>query len=184
MLQSLVSFISDYNEPGSTYTAWDGYGYAIGMALLMTATAFLHHQYFFFCFITGFRAKIAVTSMLYKRTLSFTASDLTKFSSGFATNVIQNDPNRFEICGGFLIFLFNAPVEGAVGLYLVYREIGVSMFLGLGVLVAIFALQFYSLSAFGRIRSAIVTYTDERIKTVNQVLVVRQHTKTHHLYFF
>jgi ABC-type multidrug transport system fused ATPase/permease subunit len=171
MLRQLVAYVNDYGAVNPEFEEWEGYVYAVGMALCTLSTMVSHHQYFFLSCRDGFRAKVACTALLFNHAQGYSAAEQAQFSSGTATNVMANDPFRFEESGPFIAFLVVAPIEAAVGLWLIYREIGTSMFVGVGVILLVLALQFYSSSAFGRIRADIVRWTDERVKAVNQVLV-------------
>ncbi|EPS42274.1 hypothetical protein H072_3753 [Dactylellina haptotyla CBS 200.50] len=75
-----------------------------------------------------------------------------------------------EICA-YLHFLVAAtPVQLTVAIYLLYQVMGWSSIAGIGVMIALFPINYTISRQFGRIQNKIMGITDKRIQTTNEVL--------------
>jgi ABC-type multidrug transport system fused ATPase/permease subunit len=150
---------------------WKGFMWALLMVLAQLIQVTCHHHYFFLGPRLGQRARVGSCSLIYAKALSLHAAAFTQTSTGQAVNLISNDPYRFDDAGPFLHYLWNAPVEGAVIFYLIYRQVGTALFPGLAVMLFFVFAQASFSSCFGRIRASTIVHTDARVKAVSEILM-------------
>ncbi|KAF2881308.1 hypothetical protein ILUMI_24864, partial [Ignelater luminosus] len=103
-------------------------------------------SFFFNCYIFAFelvtlRLKIAITSLLYRKSLRLNSTFTSKSASGQAVTLITKDVDMLD----FALYVIPRLAEGVVNtiimLYMMYLQIGVSAFTGAVALVVVIPLQ-------------------------------------------
>lgn len=87
------------------------------------------------------KMRVACSTLLYRKALRLSRTSLSKTTVGQIINLLSNDVSKFD--EGFVLFhfLWIAPMQACIGLYLIYREIGESAFFGMAFLLAFIPLQ-------------------------------------------
>lgn len=171
LLQALVNYIGEDSSLPGSHEQWYGYVLAVSLALVALVQACIHHQVFFRSSRHGLRARVASCALLYEKALTLHSSSFVTTSTGTVTNLMSVDTRRFDDATPFMHYLWEAPLESIVVLYLIYREIGVAMFFGAAVVVAVVPIQFWFSRQFGAIRRVTMKHMDQRVKYVNEILV-------------
>lgn len=86
-------------------------------------------------------------------------------------NLISNDAEKFDELGKFMHYLWAAPLQSIIVFILIYREMGVSCIVGFAVMLLTIPLQTAMSKQFTAIRKHTVGFTDQRVKTVNEILI-------------
>lgn len=167
-------------EPTSDATSqpeWRGYIYAVALTSATMLQALVHHQYFFRGSRIGMHIRVACTGLLFDKSLSLGPTAFVKTTTGQVVNLLSGDVFRWEDLAPFAPYVWNAPLEALVVLYLIYRQIGVAAFFGFAVLLLMLPSQFIFSKRFATVRAATSKHTDARIKVVNEVLTGVEITK-------
>nr|XP_035935991.1 multidrug resistance-associated protein 4 isoform X3 [Halichoerus grypus] len=93
-----------------------------------------------------------------------------KTTTGQIVNLLSNDVNKFDQVTIFLHFLWAGPLQAIAVTALLWMEIGISCLAGIAVLIILLPLQSCLGKLFSSFRSKTATFTDVRIRTMNEVI--------------
>uniref|UniRef100_G1LUQ0 ATP binding cassette subfamily C member 4 (PEL blood group) n=1 Tax=Ailuropoda melanoleuca TaxID=9646 RepID=G1LUQ0_AILME len=93
-----------------------------------------------------------------------------KTTTGQIVNLLSNDVNKFDQVTIFLHFLWAGPLQAIAVTALLWMEIGISCLAGIAVLIILLPLQSCLGKLFSSFRSKTATFTDTRIRTMNEVI--------------
>ncbi|XP_031786625.1 multidrug resistance-associated protein 4-like isoform X2 [Nasonia vitripennis] len=117
--------------------------------------------------LIGVRARIALTSLMYRKMLRLSANNN---ASGRVANLLINDVGRFECVLFFLPFLVFAPIETMITTYILWRYFGYAAFVAVSLLILlIFPPQALFFRLLSNYRSQQSARTDERISLIGEV---------------
>ncbi|XP_055785728.1 ATP-binding cassette sub-family C member 4-like [Salvelinus fontinalis] len=168
-LGKLIQYFEKY-DPDNMDTLYEAYGYAAGVCLSTLILAVTHHLYFFHVQRTGMKMRVAMCHMIYKKALCLSSSAMGKTTTGQIVNLLSNDVNKFDEVTIFLHFLWVGPLQAAAVLGLLWVEIGPSCLAGMAVLVILMPTQTMFGRLFSKFRSKTAALTDNRIRTMNEVV--------------
>lgn len=112
----------------------------------------------------------ALVMKIYRKALSLSPASRQKHSTGQIINMFANDTKQIQ---GFLFFynnLYCAPAQIILTLYLIYLQVGVSTFAGLGYMLITSPLIGVILSMLNATRKLKSKETDKRVKFMNEIL--------------
>uniref|UniRef100_A0A4W5MSA9 Multidrug resistance-associated protein 4 n=1 Tax=Hucho hucho TaxID=62062 RepID=A0A4W5MSA9_9TELE len=121
-------------------------------------------------FLTGMKMRVAMCHMIYKKALCLSSAAMGKTTTGQIVNLLSNDVNKFDEVTIFLHFLWVGPLQAAAVLGLLWVEIGPSCLAGMAVLVILMPTQTMFGRLFSKFRSKTAALTDNRIRTMNEVV--------------
>ncbi|KAJ8252922.1 hypothetical protein GJAV_G00207050 [Gymnothorax javanicus] len=168
-LGKLIEYFEKY-DPEDTKALHAAYGYAAGISLSSLALTIIHHLYFYHVQRSGMKIRVAMCHMIYKKALCLSSTAMGKTTTGQIVNLLSNDVNRFDEVTIFLHFLWAGPLQAAAVIGLLWNEIGPSCLAGMAVLVILMPMQTLFGRLFSRFRSKTAAFTDNRIRTMNEVV--------------
>ncbi|XP_052455081.1 ATP-binding cassette sub-family C member 4 [Carassius gibelio] len=157
------------DEPDNA-ALYEAYGYAAGVSLSTLGLALLHHLYFYHVQRAGMKIRIAMCHMIYRKALCLSATAMGQTTTGQIVNLLSNDVNKFDELTIFLHFLWVGPLQAAAVIGLLWQEIGASCLAGMAVLFFLLPLQTIFGKLFSKYRSKTAAFTDDRIRTMNEVV--------------
>ncbi|XP_072883242.1 ATP-binding cassette sub-family C member 4 isoform X2 [Hemitrygon akajei] len=169
MLGKIVSYFENYDKD-DTEASKTAFGYAAGLSLCTLFLAILHHLYFFHVQRSGMKLRIAMCHMIYRKALRLNNIALSKTTTGQIVNLLSNDVNKFDQVTIFLHFLWVGPLQAIAVVVLLWHEIGPSCLAGIAVLLILMPLQTLFGKWFSVLRSKTAVLTDDRIRTMNEVI--------------
>ncbi|EDW38107.1 GL12416 [Drosophila persimilis] len=170
-LGGLVAFYADSsNQEGDGENQTKAYLYALGVILCSAFNVLLMHPYMLGMFHLGMKARIAMTSMIYRKALRLSRTALGDTTIGQVVNLISNDVGRLDLSVIHMNYLWLGPVEIGIITYLMYREIGVSAFFGVAVMLMFIPLQAYLGKKTSVLRLRTALRTDERVRMMNEII--------------
>ncbi|XP_067890479.1 multidrug resistance-associated protein 4 isoform X2 [Heterodontus francisci] len=169
MLGKVINYFENYN-PDDTEDYKTAFGYAAGIALCTLFLSILHHLYFFQVQRSGMKLRVAMCHMIYRKALRLSNIALTKTTTGQIVNLLSNDVNRFDQVTIFLHFLWIGPLQAIAVVALLWHEIGPSCMAGMAVLLILMPIQTVFGKWFSVLRGKTAVLTDERIRTMNEVI--------------
>ncbi|KAJ6635778.1 putative multidrug resistance-associated protein lethal [Pseudolycoriella hygida] len=164
----LGGLISYYSGTGSTL--YHAYGYAAAVVLTSALNVIFSHPYLLGLLHLGMKIRVAVCSMIYRKALKLSKNALGDTTAGQVVNLISNDVARIDMSIMFLHYLWVGPLETVVVSYLMYREIGVSAFIGVAFLLAFIPLQAFLGKKTSVLRLKTALRTDERVRMMNEII--------------
>ncbi|KAK9870715.1 hypothetical protein WA026_008286 [Henosepilachna vigintioctopunctata] len=120
--------------------------------------------------IIGMRIRIACSSLVYRKVLRLDKVALDDTDVGKLVNLLSNDVNRFEALISQIHNIWIMPIQVAIGAYVMYNNIGVSAFVGVGLMIfQALSLQGWLSRVQGQLRFKIALRTDKRVKLMNEI---------------
>ncbi|XP_014446420.1 multidrug resistance-associated protein 4 [Tupaia chinensis] len=168
-LGKIINYFESYGSTNSVplHTA---YAYATVLTVCTLFLAILHHLYFYHVQCAGMRLRVAMCHMIYQKALRLSNSAMGKTTTGQIVNLLSNDVNKFDQVTIFLHFLWAGPLQAIAVTALLWMEIGISCLAGMAVLLVLLPLQSCIGKLFSSLRSKTATFTDIRIRTMNEVV--------------
>ncbi|KAL3867301.1 hypothetical protein ACJMK2_044515, partial [Sinanodonta woodiana] len=114
--------------------------------------------------------KAAVGAIIYRKILKMSSYSLHKTSTGQIVNMLSTDVNKFDYATEAFHFIWIAPIEIAIVLYLIYKRVGISTLFTLAVILSMVPLQFLLGYLFGTLRTKIGSKKDKRTLLMNEVI--------------
>ncbi|KAG0197026.1 hypothetical protein BGX28_009470, partial [Mortierella sp. GBA30] len=123
-----------------------------------------------YCVDVGLETRAALTSMIYRKALRLSPEARQTSTVGSIMNHMSVDAEVW--CEGFIFLTMwiSIPAEIGTGLWLLYRLLGWSVWVGLLIMVAMTPLQIWRAKIFGGMQNQKWKYMDERIRLTTEVL--------------
>ncbi|XP_016079635.1 PREDICTED: multidrug resistance-associated protein 4 [Miniopterus natalensis] len=168
-LGKIISYFENY-DPTDSAALREAYAYATVLTTCTLLLAILHHLYFYHVQCAGMRLRVAMCHMIYRKALRLSNVAMGKTTTGQIVNLLSNDVNKFDQVTIFLHFLWAGPLQAIAVTALLWMEIGISCLAGMAVLIILLPLQSCFGKLFSSLRSKTATFTDVRIRTMNEVI--------------
>ncbi|XP_069457984.1 ATP-binding cassette sub-family C member 4-like isoform X2 [Ovis canadensis] len=167
LLGKMISYFEDPKVPGALY---DASVCAAVLSACVLLWAILHHLYLNHFQCAGMRLRVATSHMIYCKALRLSNSAMRKTTTGQIVNLLSNDVKRFDQVTMFLHYLWVGPLQAVAVTALLCMEIGISCLAGMAVLIILLLLQSCFGKLFSSLRSKTAALTDNRIKTMSEVI--------------
>jgi ATP-binding cassette subfamily C (CFTR/MRP) protein 1 len=118
----------------------------------------------------GVQFRNSLINAIYRKSLKLSPASRQLQSTGMIVNMFSNDTSQLQ---RFLFFINNAsiaPLQIAVSLYLIYQQVNVSTFVGLGFMFVLMPMNGVIFAALNKFRKLKVSVTDTRVKLMNEML--------------
>ncbi|KAM6934339.1 ATP-binding cassette sub-family C member 4-like [Xenentodon cancila] len=169
LLGKLIEFFERY-DPTHEAAVHEAYGYAAGISLSTISLALLHHLYFYKVQRAGMKIRVAMCHMIYRKALCLNSSALAKTTTGQIVNLLSNDVNKFDEVTLYLHFLWVGPLQAVCVTFFLLHAIGPSCLVGMAVIFILMPIQTMFGRLFSSLRAETAVLTDERIRTMNEVI--------------
>ncbi|XP_012921222.1 cystic fibrosis transmembrane conductance regulator [Heterocephalus glaber] len=138
---------------------------AIGLCLLFIVRTLLLHPAIFGLHHIGMQMRIAMFSLIYKKTLKLSSRVLDKISIGQLVNLLSNNLNKFDEGLALAHFVWIAPLQVTLLMGLLWDLLQASAFCGLAFLIVLALFQ----AGLGKM---MMKYRDQRAGKINERLVI------------
>lgn len=116
------------------------------------------------------KIRAALITTIYRKTVQLRKISLEKFSSGEIINFMSTDTDRIvNFCPSFHAF-WSLPVQVAVTLYLLYRQIGMSFLAGVVFAILLIPINRFLANKIGELSTKMMHYKDQRVKLMSEIL--------------
>lgn len=137
----------------------------IGLCLLFILRTLLLHPAIFGLHHIGMQMRIALFSLIYKKTLKLSSRVLDKISIGQLVSLLSNNLNKFDEGLALAHFVWIAPLQVTLLMGLLWDLLQASAFCGLAFLIVLSIFQ----AGLGRM---MMKYRDQRAGKINERLVI------------
>ncbi|XP_037692238.1 cystic fibrosis transmembrane conductance regulator [Choloepus didactylus] len=137
----------------------------IGLSLLFILRVLLMQPAIFGLHHIGMQMRIAMFSLIYKKTLKLSSRVLDKISIGQLVSLLSNNLNKFDEGLALAHFVWIAPLQVALVMGLFWDLLQAFAFCGLAVLIVLAIFQ----AGFGKM---MMKYRDQRAGKINERLVI------------
>ena len=137
-------------------------------APMLAALCELHHN----ALMTHTQARLAAAAglALFRKALRLSPSARAGSSAGQIVNLFSTDARVTDEALRMVGMMIAAPIQIALGLYLLWGLLGLAMLAGLGFMVAIVPIQVKVFGAVYQCKKQIAAHTDRRVKLMTEVL--------------
>ncbi len=118
----------------------------------------------------GIQFRNALIGMIYRKSLRLSSASRHMASTGQIVNMFSNDTAQLQ---KFMSYLSNLVLVGptiGLSLYLIYLQVGVSTFVGLGLIVLVIPFNALIFKWINDFRKKKIAVTDIRVKGMNEIL--------------
>ncbi|KAM7344070.1 putative multidrug resistance-associated protein lethal(2)03659 isoform 2-T2 [Cochliomyia hominivorax] len=168
LLGKLVSY---YAHLDTNKSKTEGYLYALGVILISVVSVFFFHPNNMGIQHMGMKIRVAICSLIYRKTLRLSKSATGETTSGQVVNLMTNDVGRLDTSLLHIHYLWIGPIAVAIVTYLMYLEIGVSAVFGVIIMLLFIPTQAFLGKQTSKFRLRTAICTDERVRMMNEILV-------------
>ncbi|KAH8259007.1 hypothetical protein KR038_006887, partial [Drosophila bunnanda] len=165
LLLKLISYLTHGSEAIGT-----AYLYAGSLILSTCLTLIMRHPTMCGLWNLSFRARVSLSSMIYRKALRLSTTALGAATSGHVVNLISNDVSRLDSNILFTHFLWIGPLQTCIVTYLMYLQIGISAVFGVAFMLLFIPLQLYLGKKTTEIRLRTAVRTDKRLRMINEIM--------------
>lgn len=170
ILEDLVKYFESIDTPNPHKTVVPPWWLVVALGVLPFFTSILQtRSQVIFQHMAVF-VRTAVSTLLYKKSLSVSAAGRACTSTGQVVNMMSNDTTqlqRFIQFGGMTLV---APIQIVISLILIYRQVGPATWVGVGFMVVLAPVNVVVFSIVGKMRRKVLKYSDLRVKMMNEIL--------------
>ncbi|KAI8918715.1 P-loop containing nucleoside triphosphate hydrolase protein [Entophlyctis helioformis] len=174
VIKAIVNFVVDSKRAISNGTElpslYIGFGYAILIFMLQFGGALSQNLYFYNGINTGVATRVALASLIYRKSTRLSAAARQEFNAGKVTNIVSTDVHRFERFILFLPTFFTSLLQILVITILLIIQIGPAALAGIALLALFAPLQNYIWKLLSSIRGKLAPLADARMRTTQEVL--------------
>ncbi|XP_048240018.1 multidrug resistance-associated protein 1-like [Haliotis rufescens] len=165
ILKALIAYVGDTSSP-----VWVGYLLSLGMFVSVLVQAVTFHILNHYTIALGIRVRAALTSAIYRKALTMNNEAKKQANAGEIVNLMSVDVTRVQKYCEQIYWVWAAPEEIAVCLYLLYSTFGTAMFAGLAFLLLMIGLNVLVMARMSTLQARLMHIKDQRIRVVNEVL--------------
>ncbi|XP_008214772.2 multidrug resistance-associated protein 4 [Nasonia vitripennis] len=142
----------------------------IMVCVILTQTFTFNHAFVGLSHL-GMKARLACTSLIYKKIMRLSCHSTMGKTSGNIMNLMSNDVSKFEYWTFFIPFLVIVPLEVLVTTYILWWFIGYAAFVGVGLMIfQTLPVQVVTYRLTLKGRSKMTPRMDQRISTISEVI--------------
>ncbi|KAG0096002.1 hypothetical protein BGZ93_005137 [Podila epicladia] len=169
LLSQLLKFSATYQTATPAPVAL-GIILAFGMFFASLANSSFMAQYFQATMNIGIEIRTALIAMVYRKSLKLSSSAKQKSTAGEISNHMSVDAERWLDALPFMPMFFSIPYELCICLWMLYQQIGWSVFVGLATIFLMLPIQAVIGKLFTKAKSLKLEAMDERIRLMNEIL--------------
>jgi ABC-type multidrug transport system fused ATPase/permease subunit len=166
----ILSSLVNYFEGNIKLSKLELWLYAGGMFVLPMLSSILAAKSNIIVVHMAIRFRNALVTAIFRKALKLSPDSRQQQSSGKIINLFANDTRQIQS----FLYIFNnvlvAPFQIAITVYLIYLQVGVSTFVGLGYMILISPLNAIIFGKLNSIRKLKVEQSDIRVKLMSEIL--------------
>lgn len=164
LLGALISYIR------SNGSLWKGLFLSFSLFIVSFLISVLREQYALTSFQVGIRSRSAVTSAIFRKALRISSAARRNTSVGEIVNLIAVDVQKLLGMVPCLPILWTGPIVALLAIVLLWHYIGVAVFAGVAVLVAMVPVSSFIAVRLKNFQIGQMKVKDERVKSTNEIL--------------
>ncbi|KAF5664791.1 ATP-binding cassette transporter [Fusarium heterosporum] len=177
IIRFLIGTLSDPSQQALR----SGFGYVIGLFLLLVFSVTSNVHGFYRSYTTGVLLRGALMHVIYRRATT-QLSEKAKLKHGLGTgklmSLISADVTRVDFCCGFFHVAWTSIFQMLLCFALTVWTMGYSALPGFGLLALLYPLQSFMMGRLLRLRRASMPFTDARVKAVVEAVSAIRLVKT------
>lgn len=105
---------------------FEAYFYAFLLVLMCAIYSICMHSFLLTQFHAGMKMRIAMCSMIYRKSLRLSKTAFGETTAGQIVNLLSNDVGRLDLAIANLHYIWVGPLETIAVTYLMYREVSLA----------------------------------------------------------
>ncbi|CAG9767557.1 unnamed protein product [Ceutorhynchus assimilis] len=167
---ALGKLMQYYVPKQTTVTLQEAYCYAGLLIMSLFLSVVITHSYMLASLHLGMKMRIACCSLIYRKTLKLSKTALVETTIGQMINLLSNDVARFDSCMRYFHYLWVAPLETILIMYLLYYDVGLTSLSGFGLIVLFMPVQMIMGRLQSKFRLKTAMKTDDRVRNMNEII--------------
>lgn len=159
-MELLIKYIED-SDRDFNY----GLFLAISFTILTIFYPILASNRTFYNELLTLRVRNGIFNLVYVQTLS-----CAKVPEGTGVNLLQVDTSKICRCFSYSNYLFNAPLQITLAIYLIYRQVGNAVWAGLATIILSMFVNFLVTSTCKKLNEQMMKIRDERMEKSTELL--------------
>ncbi|CAF1332047.1 unnamed protein product [Didymodactylos carnosus] len=151
----------------SASTAWL---LAVGIIFMSAFSSFIYHPYFYQIQLCAIQLRVAYSGLLYRKVLRLSSRSTNTMSSGQIINLLSNDVSQIEPALYFINYIWVAPLEVIIVVLIFWHFVKWISFIAIGYTLFLLLSQFFYGQLSIRLRTRILSVTDERVKIMSEII--------------
>ncbi|KPM39848.1 Multidrug resistance-associated protein 1 [Neonectria ditissima] len=177
LIRFLITTLSDPSQEALRA----GFGYAVGLFVLLVFSVTSNVHGFYRSYTTGILLRGALMHAIYRRA-TMQLTEKAKLKHGLGTGKLMSlmsaDVTRVDFCCGFFHSAWTSILQIALCFALTVWLMGYSALPGFGLLALLYPLQSFMMGRLLRLRRASMPFTDARVKAVVEAVSTIRLVKT------
>ncbi|KAF9360492.1 hypothetical protein BGX34_007744 [Mortierella sp. NVP85] len=169
LLSQLLAFIGSYQSPNPQPVEL-GIILAFGMFFASLLSTFCMAQFFQLIMNVGIEARTGLIAMIYRKSLKLSSAAKQKSTAGEINNHMSVDAEKWCDSLPFVPMIISTPFEVALAIWMLYQQIGWSVFAGLGTILALTPLNAVIARFFMSAKTKKLDAMDQRVRLMNELL--------------
>lgn len=165
----LIRFLIQTLSDPSQHALRAGFGYAVGLFLVLVFSVTSNVHGFYRSYTTGILLRGALMHVIFRRA-TMQLTEKSKLKNGLGTGKLMSlmsaDVTRLDFCCGFFHSAWTSILQILLCFALTVWSIGYSALPGFGLLVLLYPLQSFMMGRLLLLRRASMPFTDARVKAV------------------
>ncbi|OTF76593.1 hypothetical protein BLA29_005013, partial [Euroglyphus maynei] len=128
------------------------------------------HPYFMCNFRVGMNIRVALTKLIYDKSLRLSQSAIQRITIGKIVNLISTDASRFDASFMANYFIIGGPLHLIVAISFLYLYIGKACFGAIIIIFLYIPFQGFMANILSRFRSKSIILTDDRLRLMAEIL--------------
>lgn len=174
LLSCIITFVSSNNEP-----AWRGGLYAGSLFILSILESIVTNREQYITSVNVMRIRTCLTSAVYRKTLRVSNQGKKLYTSGQIVNLMAVDTQRVADLVQNVNSLWSAPIQLTLSMVLLYQQLGVAIFAGLGVMLINIPFNGWIAVKLRELQQLVMRFKDKRIKLLmemfNGIKIIKIH---------
>ncbi|XP_076981838.1 ATP-binding cassette sub-family C member 2 [Tamandua tetradactyla] len=165
LLKLLISFANDREM-----YVWTGYLYSVLFFLVALLQSACLQWYFQMCFMLGVSVRTTVMAAVYRKALTISNSARKQYTIGETVNLMSVDAQKLMDVTSYIQLLWSTILQIVLSIFFLWRELGPSVFAGVGVMVLLIPVNGIIATKNRTIQVKNMKNKDKRLKMMNEIL--------------
>ena len=165
VMKNMIAFTVDKDAP-----TWQGFFFTAVFVVVNVASSITSSYHQHRMSALGMRIRSCLVGAIYRKAMVLAPHSKQNFTTGEIVNLMAVDSQRFIDLLPWLCFLWTAPIQIGIALWLLWNELGVSILGGLILMILFIPINGYIASTVKRIQQRQMGLKDKRLKAINEML--------------
>lgn len=148
----------------------ESFFYVIALILSLFVQLLSNHCYVIRMQEVGIKARVAISSLIYRKSLKLSQASINKISTGHILTLLSKDSRVFQSVVMDLCYFITAPSDLIVFSIMLYYLFGYTALVGILFMVIFLPIQMYNGKLSGSYRLKVARKTDQRISLMSEII--------------